>query len=341
MNTLSTPIFNDMLALIEAAKNICIVTHINPDGDAIGSSFALAGTLTQLHKQVAVILPNDCPENLRWIEGYNERITFDTHKKIAQEKLQNADIIFCLDFNSISRLEGLGTIIQQTNAKKIIIDHHLFPEDFADITYSVTHASSTCELVYKTIVGCRLQHLLTPSIASALYTGIITDTGGLSHNSNSPELYGIVAQLLQIGIDKEYIHDKIFNNFSFDRMKLWGTILKENFYFLEEFNTTILYITKQNQKDFNFQLGDSEGFVNYPLSIRKVVFSALFTEYETITKISFRSKRTFPANQFAADYFNGGGHFNAAGGKHIGSLDEAIDIFKKGLIPYKDLLLNT
>lgn len=332
-------LFSQITQLVQNNSRITIVTHINPDGDAIGSTLAWAGILKQLNKVVTVITPNDCPENLQWIQGYSDILKFDKQKQAVLDCIAETELFFCLDFNNLSRLEELGESILKSAAPHVLIDHHPHPECFAKVAISVTEASSTSELIYHTIVGCGYQELLNTSIAESLYTGIITDTGGMSHNSGRPELYTIIAHLLEIGINKTAIHDVIFNVFSYDRMKLLGTILKDNFVYLPEYKTAYMYITIENQKAHNFQLGDSEGFVNYPLAIKDVVFCALFTEYENnTTKVSFRSKRAFPANEFSGKYFNGGGHLNAAGGRRACSLHDAIEAFKVGLVSYKELL---
>ncbi|HRS18025.1 MAG TPA: DHH family phosphoesterase, partial [Bacteroidales bacterium] len=250
-------IFSRISSLVEQYTVITIVTHINPDGDAIGSTLALAGILVQLDKRVTVVTPNDCPENLQWIQGYSSILKYDKQKQEVLQCIAQTELFFCLDFNNISRLEELGENIAKSSAPHILIDHHPQPECFASVMLSVTEASSTSELVYHTIMGCGYEKYLNTQVAESLYTGIITDTGGLSHNSGRPELYRIIAHLLEKGIDKTAIHDVIFNVFSYDRMKLLGTILKDNFVYLPEYKTAYMYITIENQKNHNFQLGDS------------------------------------------------------------------------------------
>ena len=336
-----TQLFNDMQVLINQSQNITVITHSNPDGDAIGSSFAWAGILKQLGKNVTVILPNDCPENLHWIEGYKDAIIFDKQKQNAILLLQKTDLFCCLDFNNLSRIDELGEIVKTISKPWILIDHHPYPENFADILISRVDASSTSELVYHVIQGCGYKELITKSIAEALYTGIITDTGGLSHNSSNSAVYLVVADLLSYNVDKTQIHDELFNVFSYNRMLLLGTVLKDNFVYIPEYKAAYSFISLENQRKYDFQLGDSEGFVNFPLAIKDVTFCALFTEYENKTiKVSFRSKRSFPANAFSAEFFNGGGHLNASGGRRNTNLQDAISIFVKGLEKYKDLLLK-
>lgn len=324
---------------IEQYTSFVITTHVNPDGDAVGSSLALASFLKHMNKQVQVVMPNDCPDFLKWLDGYDSIIMFDKQTEYAKELFEQADIIFCLDYNCPGRIEDMGKAIESSGKPLILIDHHPYPECDALYMISETSACSTAELVYRTMSACGFESYITKSIAEAIYTGIITDTGGLVHNSNNSDLYAIVGKLLEYGIAKEYIHEQIFHVYSFERMKLMGVVLKDNFVFFPEYQAAYMYISLQNQRDYNFQLGDSEGMVNLPLSVKGIRFCALFTEYPNKTiKVSFRSKGTFPANSFSADYFNGGGHLNAAGGRRNCSLPEAIEIFKQGLEAYKDVL---
>ena len=333
-------LFKKIQTIIECNQTFAITTHINPDGDAIGSTLALAGILNQLGKTVRVVIPNDCPDNLHWLEGYNSILVYDKRKQDVADFFDKTDVFFCLDYNNLSRIEEVGDLIKKTNKPHILIDHHPDPECFAEVAISRVEASSTCELVFHTIMGCGYGELITKQIAESLYIGMITDTGGLSHNSSRPQVYHVIAELLTKGVDKAFVHDKLFNVYSFSRMQLLGTILKDNFVYLPEYKTAYMYITLENQKQFDFQLGDTEGLVNYPLSIKDVKFCALFTEYDNkTTKVSLRSKGTFPANGFSARFFNGGGHLNAAGGRRNCGLSEAIDVFVKGLDSFKEQLL--
>lgn len=325
---------------IEQNQVFAITTHANPDGDAVGSSLALSALLRSLGKQTCIIMPNDCPDFLKWLVGYDSIVLFDKQAQKASEFLHKADVIFCLDYNNLERIEEMGAVIDKTKKPLFLIDHHPCPICNATYMVSKTAACSTAELVYRVIVDCGFESKITKEIAEALYTGIITDTGGLVHNSTNPEVYQIIAKLLSAGIDKDFIHEQIFNVFSFERLQLMGVVLKDNFVFFPEYNAAYMFITCKNQKDFNFQLGDSEGLVNLPLSVKNITFCALFTEYpNAVTKVSFRSKGSFPANIFAKEFFNGGGHLNAAGGRLPCSLQEAFAIFVKGLEAYKKMLV--
>lgn len=334
-------VFDGIKQAIEEHSSMVITTHTNPDGDAVGSSLALATILRSLGKEATVILPNDCPLYLKWISGYDSILLFDKHNEKSKEAIRKADLIFCLDYNNLSRLEEMGEEIANSSAPKILIDHHPYPTDgFLHSVHSI-EVCSTCELVFETILACDYEKHMTKEIAEALYTGIITDTGGLQHNSSRPELYMSIAKLMSYGIDKNFIHEKIFNVYSYDRMKLLGHILKDNFVFLPEYKSAYMYITVKNQKQYNFQLGDSEGMVNMPLAANDIKFCALFTEYPNkMVKVSFRSKGDFPANEFSAKFFNGGGHRNAAGGRVFTSLKEALRIFEDGLPEFKQQLLE-
>jgi phosphoesterase RecJ-like protein len=339
---LQSKLFFQITTAVDTSKTICILTHSNPDGDAMGSSLAWCSILTQLGKHVRVIIPNNCPEYLQWIDGYKTHtIIFDKNKSEAQNFIQQSDLFFCLDFNAFSRIEELGTLVLQTQKPLILIDHHPNPADCFSIEISDIKSSSTCELVYRTIQGCNYQSLISTHIAEALYVGIITDTGNFSHSSSRPEVYHVVADLFAYNINKNTIHNQLFNVFSYNRMKLLGTMLKDQFVYLPEYHSAYMYITKENQKQFDFQVGDSEGFVNMPLSIKDVVFCALFTEYDNLVKISFRSKFDFPANAFSKDFFGGGGHLNASGGKIYCSLKKAIHLFVSGLQSYQKQLDET
>ncbi|MDR2963939.1 MAG: bifunctional oligoribonuclease/PAP phosphatase NrnA [Bacteroidales bacterium] len=339
---LNKDLFPAITAHVAQANTICILTHSNPDGDAMGSSLAWCAILSQLGKTVRVIIPNNCPEYLQWLQGYRTHtFIFDKHKEAATEFIAKTDLFFCLDFNTFTRVEELGTLVLQTEKPLLLIDHHPNPTDCFSVVVSNIKSSSTCELVYRTIQGCGYETYITTQIAEALYVGIVTDTGNFSHNSSRPEVYRVVADLLSYNIHKNDIHDQLFNVFSFDRMKLLGTMLKDQFVYLPQFHAAYMYISRENQNRYNFQVGDSEGFVNLPLTIKDVVFCALFTEYDGLVKLSFRSKFDFPANAFAHEFFKGGGHLNAAGAKMYGPLEKVIRIFTQGLPKYRKRLNET
>lgn len=318
--------------LISAAENILIVPHMGPDGDAMGSSLALYELMKLKGKNPLVLAPNNYPDGLSFLPNNSEVLIFMKNKNKANEFLQKTDLIFILDHNTLKRSGELGLMIESSEAKKIMIDHHPFPENIADISFSDTNMSSTCEYVYEFIVALGDYDLINKNISECLYTGIITDTGGLSYNSSNAETYNIVANLLRKGLDKELIHTNIFDKFSPERMKLLGYCLDGGLEIIDKYKTSIIRLRKEDLDKFNYKDGDTEGFVNRPLSIDGMLVSVIFMEKEEgIVKISFRSKGDVPINSIAEKYFSGGGHKNAAGGKILGSIDSAIADFKKVL----------
>ncbi len=326
--------------IITESSKFVIVCHKNPDGDAIGSSMGLYHYLKNENKDVSVVTPNDIPKFLLWIEDTDKIIQINANRKGAIEKFESADVIFCLDFNSISRISAIEEEFKSFKATKVLIDHHPFPEQFADLIISDTSCSSTAELVYHVLKAVDNSLEITCSLAESLYTGISTDTGGFSFNSSDPSTFYAVSDLLKSGLDKDFIHDKIYNNYSYDRMRLLGYCLEKKMQYLPEYRTAFMSISKKELEEFNFQIGDTEGFVNYPLSIKGIIFSALFIEKDNLVKASFRSKGSFPANQFSSENFNGGGHLNAAGGESRITYEETIEKFKSLLPKYKNLLLK-
>lgn len=324
----------ELKEVIENAKNVAIITHTNPDGDTVGAATAIAGLLKQNNTFLNIIIPNDCPDFLQWMPGYEYARVFFRQKNTCVSILEKADVVFCVDFNTTDRVDEVKPYLDKALGKKILIDHHPNPSDFADIIISDTHASSTSELLYEVLVALGYSDRITKEIASSIYCGIITDTGGLNHNSSNPRTYRTIAGLLGYDIDKDQIHQNIFQNHTADRMMLLGNCLYNNLVFYPEHKAACLYISLEDQKKYNFKPGDSEGFVNMPLAVKDVLFCVLFTEKENMVKASFRSKGDYPANEFSMKYFEGGGHFNAAGGKYMGALKEAIAYFESKLAEF-------
>lgn len=324
--------------VIEKNEQFVIITHANPDGDAIGSSLGWYNLLINMGKKADVILPNDCPGFLKWIHGAEHMHLFMKNRKNATELIKNADALILVDFNKLERIDEVKYHINKCKGKKVLVDHHPEPDDFADYIVSDPGASSASELVYHVFESIGAEQYIDTNVAEAIYIGIITDTGGLNHNSSNPATYNTIAKLLGKGIDKTKIHEYTFNVHSADRMQLLGKVLCQNMNIYPEYNAACIYITREDQQKYNFAPGDSEGFVNYPLSIKGIKFSALFTENEELTKVSLRSKDQIPANAFSAHYFNGGGHLNAAGGRLKKSLAETIAVFEEGLESFKQYL---
>jgi len=324
--------------LEKSSQRITILTHVNPDGDAIGSSLALLNTLSLIGHQCKIYIPNDYPLFLKWLPGNDNIFVFNNDTSSAIQQIKASDIIFFLDFNDIKRIKQIHKPVSESSAFIALVDHHPDPDLDADCIISDTSVSSTGELIYRLINKIGLKDKINKDIATCLFAAIMTDTGCFSYNSSSPETYKIVAALLKYGIDKDRIYYRIYDNFSFDRMRLLGLGLNARMEYYPEYRTAMIWLSRDDLRKYNFKTGDSEGFVNYPLSIRGIRFSAFFIEKEDHIKISFRSKGNFPVNKFSADYFNGGGHLNASGGESYDSLDTTLDKFRKLLPQFKNEL---
>ncbi|MFC2152799.1 bifunctional oligoribonuclease/PAP phosphatase NrnA [Bacteroidota bacterium] len=340
MNSLSKKDINSLNELIVKAQKPLIITHYNPDGDAMGSSLGFYHYLTNKGKDPIIVTPNDYPEFLHWLPGNDKVIVYKRNSGTVLNAIRDADIIFALDFNDPDRTEGLEKYLKDATAKKVLIDHHPDPVDFADILFSDTKYSSTAELVYEIIENLNDAKLVDKTIAECLYTGIMTDTGSFNYNSSNPYTYYVVSKLIGLGINKDKIYWNIYDNYSADRMKLLGYCLYEKMEVFPEYNAAYISITKEELEKFSFAPGDSEGFVNYPLSIKDVRFTAIFIEKDKHVKISFRSKGEFPVNKFAEDHFNGGGHRNASGGNSNDSLENTLRKFRELLPKYSKELSN-
>jgi phosphoesterase RecJ-like protein len=313
--------------LLKSTQKIAIVTHWSPDGDAMGSSLALFHFLNKLGKKTNVIVPNAYPDFLQWLPGNRQVIDFSMHEPRATKILKAADLIFTLDFNSYKRLEKLGTVLEQTIAPKVMIDHHQQPDHYAAYHYHDVKACSTCELVYDLIVALGASKLIDKKIAACLYTGIMTDTGSFRYASVTSRTHEIIAGLLKTGIVPSDIHSAVYDNYSLNRLKLLGYALNEKLRLLDDYPVAYFLLTDLELKKFDYQKGDTEGLVNYPFSIKGIKFCALFIETDGGIKVSFRSKGKVDVNKFARKFFNGGGHINAAGGKSKQTLAEAEKTF--------------
>lgn len=324
--------------LIESGKRkIIIVSHTNPDGDALGSSLAWARFMECKGHDVTCVVPNKYPYFLDWMPGLNKIKIFkdDSSGKIAKE-IAAADIFFCMDFNMVSRLEGLGeAIMSNQNAKKVLIDHHLEPETGYDIKFSKPHSSSTAFLVYKLIEVLEGTQAITKEMGETLYVGMMTDTGNFSFSFLTAELFEGVAELVRKGVDIAAIHSHVYNSFTVDRVKLLGYALNK-METLRVGDTGIAYISlkESEMRRFKFQQGDSEGFVNYPLTVRDLSMSAIFIENRHFIRVSLRSRGDVDVSKFARLYFEGGGHKNASGGKSFLSMSDTIEYFKKCVDEY-------
>ena len=304
-------------------STVVIIPHKNPDGDAMGSSLAWQGILNQLGHSTTVIAPNDYPTFLHWLPGNDDVLIYENQQEIADKLIADADIVFTLDFNTLKRIDQMGVRVAASTATKIMIDHHQEPDDYADIMFSNPDIGSTCEFVFQIIEAMGLTKHIDKDIASCLYTGIVTDTGSFRFPSVSAATHRAVATLIDAGANHSEIHEKIKDNARPDRLKLLGIALK-NMVFITEHKVAYITISQDELDACNYQKGDTEGFVNYGLSVAGIEMAVLMTESkkEDMIKISFRSKGDLAVNLFAKTYFEGGGHINAAGGKSDKSLKE-------------------
>ncbi len=338
MNKETTQIVGKLLA---ATQNVVIVGHKNPDGDAIGSCLGLSFFLKSLGHSTTVIMPNDFPDFLKWLPGVEEVIVYEREKEKSTELIDTSDLLFTLDFNSLDRVGEMQTVLENCAAKFVMIDHHQQPADYAVATYSDVKMSSTSEMVFHFMDALGQSEKLSKEIAVNLYTGIMTDTGSFRFSSTSPTTHRVAAKLIEAGAESAIINQNIYDTNSPERMKLLGVALN-NLVILPELHTAYITMTQKELDDHNFKKGDTEGFVNYALSVKGIVFAAIFIEnkQESIVKISFRSKNDFSVNDFARNHYNGGGHINAAGGKSSQALNKTISEFISILPRYKNELTH-
>lgn len=317
----------------KAAQNIVIVAHTNPDGDALGSSLAWSQVLQRLGHNVTCVAPNNYPYFMEWMTGISGLRNFRHHPEEVTKAIEESDIIFCLDFNTTTRLEALGeTLMANNTAKKVLIDHHLSPsrEEF-DIVFSFPEESSTCFVLYSVIERAFGVEVIDTVVAELIYVGMMTDTGNFSFAKLSPELYRALAVLVERKIDIPKINNHVYNSFSEGRARLFGYVLNRKMKFIEEGTVSYMSLTEREMREHGFQQGDSEGFVNYPLTVAKMKISALFVAQRKFIRVSLRSRGDIDVNLFARKYFGGGGHKNAAGGKSFVSMNETIDLFCKSI----------
>lgn len=324
--------------LVLASNNIVVTAHVSPDGDAVGSTLAMYHYLTSIGKKVTVVLPNAFPAFFKWMPAARDILIYKDNRKASISAINSADLIIAQDYNEIKRLgeEGMPAIVRATKCKKLMIDHHLNPEPFAAVTISYPEMSSTCELLYRVLNIWTEQTVFNTDVAQCIYTGMMTDTGSFSYNSNDPDIYIIIAELIKSGIDKDQIHRNVFNNYTADRYRMMGYALSK-MEIIPEFGTSIITMSREELNRFNYKKGDTEGFVNMPLSIKDVFFSAFLKEEDDLIKVSLRSQGEFPCNIVASENFNGGGHLNASGGEaHKEKLEDVAQRLREVLPKYKD-----
>ena len=322
--------------MLQTPKNIVILSHTNPDGDAIGSSLAWAEVLANRGHNVTPVVPNKYPYYLDFMPNTSSILFFkdDTEGRV-KSALKSADIIFCLDFHTMTRLDGLGDIIDENqHAKRVLIDHHLDPNDDFDLMISYPEASSTCYLVSLIIEALYGVESITKSMAENIFVGMMTDTGNFAFSTITPDVFRIVSILASTGIDIPTIHNQVYNSFSEGRARLFGYVINRKMKIFHNGTVAYMSLTSDELKRFWFQQGDSEGFVNYPLTIKKMKISAMFTEHTDHIRVSLRSRGNIDVNLFAQRYFNGGGHKNAAGGKSFMSMADTLKHFEASIKEY-------
>lgn len=319
----------EIFPLLAAPKKIFITTHFKPDGDAIGSMLSLYLYLKKKGHSVTAVSPSEIPDFLMWMPGVNELYNYEAESKYCEKALREADFIFGLDFNDFSRTKYLEQAILQSPQPKVMIDHHLLPKDVWDFGMSNPDKSSTCEMVYDFINLAGDNELIDLDIAACLYTGLLTDTGSFRFPATTESSHLMAADLKRKGLQHTKIHEEINDSWSLKRMQFLGYVLLEKMEIIPEYQTGIIILSKKDMKLFDITTGDTEGLVNYPLSIANVRFAVLMTERADEVKMSFRSKGNFDVSSLARTYFLGGGHFNAAGGSSKKSLEETLIYFKE------------
>lgn len=306
--------------LLKTNPTIALVSHTNPDGDALGSTLALYQVLKNLGHNVTAIVPNGYPSFLEWMPYINDVVIAESKQKLTEKVIKDAEIIICLDFNAFHRVERLENYLTKSKAVKVLIDHHLEPASYFDISISDVSASSTSELVYNLIEDFGYEAHIDQGVAECLYVGIMTDTGSFSYSCNHERTYIITSRLIAKGVDPQRVHNLVYDTFSENRLRLLGHLLRNKMVVVPKFKTAYISLSLADQKKYNYQIGDSEGIVNYALSIEGIRLAAFFTEKKDKVRISFRSKGDFSVNELARTYFDGGGHKNAAGGNSYTTL---------------------
>lgn len=319
----------EIFPLLSTPKRIFITTHHKPDGDAIGSMLGLYHYLVAKGHSVTPVAPSEIPEFLMWMPGVEKVVNYEAESKNAEKALADADIIFCLDFNDFSRTKHLTTHLEAATQPKVMIDHHLLPKTVWDYAMSDPTKSSTCEMVYDFINLCGDNAMINMDIAACLYTGVMTDTGSFRFPATTASVHDMVADFKRKGLNHTRIHEEVYDSWSAQRMQFLGYVLLEKMEIFPKFNTGLITLSKKDLKLFNVNTGELEGLVNYPLSIGAVRFAVMITERTDEVKLSFRSKGDFDVNTFARTYFNGGGHFNASGGRSTTSFIDTVAYFKQ------------
>lgn len=339
--TMISPIIDEntierLRALINGVSRIAITCHKSPDGDALGSTLALCHVLKRLGKEAVVVTPDMAPKSLEFIPGVRELVVYTKHEARARNVLRDAQLLFCLDFNSFKRIDRLAELIEPLNVKRVLIDHHLDPDDAFDVMISVPEASSTCELVFRVLMQLGLLRFMDRHAASCLYVGLLTDTGGFAYSCDNPEFYEILASVMRRRFDRIGLYNKAMNTFSADSLRLQGYAINEKMQLFPEHGAALIVLDKEELERYHYNRGDTETLVNKPLAIPEVYWSVFMREDPDRIKISCRSQGDFSVSDICARYFGGGGHLNAAGGDFTGTLEEAVAVFHQVLADLSD-----
>lgn len=330
-----------LLRIIQDARRVVICGHRGPDGDAMGSALGWAEYLRGLGKETTVVMPTPCPDFLRWMPGAKDVLFYNEKREAATKAIEAADLICCLDFNALGRLQEMAPVVERSKARRIMIDHHIGPDrDMAEMVVSHPEKSSTSELVFRLIHQLGGFESMTRGGAACIYAGMMTDTGGFTYASNDPEIYLIISLLLTKRIDKDKIYRHVYNNYSENRLRFTGYILYEKLRFLAGRRASLFSITREEMKRFRFIRGDAEGLVNMPLQVKGMRLSISLREDtdKEVIRVSLRSVDDFPCNRMAEEFFNGGGHLNAAGGELPFPLEEAEKTAERAVEAYAGLL---
>ena len=317
--------------LLGRSERIVITCHMSPDGDAIGSSLGLMHVLAAIGKEARVVTPDIPPQILRFLPGAKDIVPYSKYTDFARQLLCDADLIFCLDFNSLYRVDHMRDDLASSSAPKVLVDHHQDPEDFADVIISHPDQSSTAILMFRLLCRLELFNLIDRKAAMCIYTGMMTDTGNFSYNSNDPDLYVVIAELIRKGINKDEIYKRVMDTKTVSTLRLNGYAVGTKMQIFPEHKAALITLTQKELDDYDYQKGDTEGLVNAPLAIPEVTYSVFLRDDKRYRKVSSRSKGDFPVNKLCEKYFNGGGHVNAAGGEFEGTLDEAVEVFMSSL----------
>lgn len=318
-----------------APQRVVIVSHANPDGDAIGSSLAWANALRTLGHEVHCIVPNHFPYFLNWMPNVEEVLYFKDSPEEVAHHIAEAELIFCLDMSDLSRLDALTEVIERnTTARRVLIDHHLSPSGRFDLIFSDSGCSSTCFLIYQLIEALFGVAIITRNMAELLYVGMITDTGNFAFSNLTPELFRAVAVLIEHGVKVPYVNGRVYNSYTVGRARLFGYTINRKMQLIENNRVAYMSLTAKEMQRFGFQQGEAEGFVNYPLTVKRIKMSAMFLQHTDCIRISLRSRGRVDVNLFARKYFNGGGHKNAAGGKSFDTMEQTIEHYIRSVAEF-------